>query len=163
MQLSDLDFYPAEKKLRQFGVLLVLFGALIPVVAWLRGWTGEVFLTSALPLENQTPSNLANSVIWNSVALYFASMTFTVWGLAGFFHPNLLRLLFVTWMIVAFPIGWSISQGILLLIFIGVFLPIGIYFRLTGRDALHLKRANETTAWKSGPGPLPASRYFQQF
>lgn len=163
MQLSDLDFHPAEKKLRQFGVLLVLFGALIPVLAWLRGWTGLVSHDPLSPLENQAPTILANNILWNSVAIYFASLALTAWGLAGIVQPKLLRLLFVTWMLVAFPIGWAISQGILLAIFLGVFLPIGLYFRLTGRDALLLKRANKISTWKSGPGPLPASRYFQQF
>ncbi len=163
MQFSDLDFHPAEKKLRQFGILLVLFGVLIPFVAWMRGWTGLDYLASPLPLENQTPILLSNTLLWNSVAIYFTSLVLTAWGLAGMANPKLLRLFFVGWMVVAFPIGWTISQGILLLIFVGVFLPIGLFFRLTGRDALHLKRSQESTAWKSGPGPLPPSRYFQQY
>ena len=43
-------------------------------------------------------------------------------------------------MVLAFPIGWTVSQVILLLMFYGLFTPIGLVFRLIGRDPLHRAR-----------------------
>ena len=39
-------------------------------------------------------------------------------------------------MVLAFPIGWTVSQVILAVMFYGLFTPIGLVFRLIGRDPL---------------------------
>ena len=39
-------------------------------------------------------------------------------------------------MVLAFPIGWTVSQVMLALMFFGLFTPIGLVFRLIGRDPL---------------------------
>ena len=49
-------------------------------------------------------------------------------------------MIYVGWMILAFPIGWTISQVILVVMFFGLFTPIGLIFRLLGRDPLHRAR-----------------------
>ena len=50
-----------------------------------------------------------------------------------------------------------------LCVFFGVFLPIGLAFRLMGRDALQLKMARDTTTyWRSKPKPPHAGSYYRQ-
>ena len=57
-------------------------------------------------------------------------------GPLGLIWPRLLRPIYVAWMVLAFPIGWTISQLILAVMFYGLFTPIGLVFRLIGRDPL---------------------------
>src|SRR5258708_39474019 len=108
MQWSDIRFRPPASTLRQFaGLWLICFGGL---AAWERFVRGHAALSTA-----------------------FAIMALTV-GPLGLIWPQLVRPIFVTWMILAFPIGWTISQLILALMFYGLFTPISLVFRLIGRD-----------------------------
>jgi hypothetical protein len=88
----------------------------------------------------------------------------TVIGIVGLVRPALVRWIFVTWMIVAFPIGWAVSHLLLAITFYGLFLPIGIVFRLMGRDPLTLRpRRDQPTCWVPKPTPQDVGRYFRQF
>ena len=55
-----------------------------------------------------------------------------------------MRLIYVGWMVLAFPIGWTVSQVMLALMFFGLFTPIGLVFRLIGRDPLQRTRPART-------------------
>jgi hypothetical protein len=50
--------------------------------------------------------------------------------------PKALKPLFVALSLAATPIGIVIGEVAMLLVYFGVFLPIGLLFRLKGRDAL---------------------------
>ena len=62
-------------------------------------------------------------------------------GVAGLVAPASVRPIYSGWMIVAFPIGWTISKLMLGTVFFIVFTAVGMVFRLTGRDALRMRRA----------------------
>ena len=67
-------------------------------------------------------------------------------------------------MVLAFPIGWTVSLVLLGLVYYGLFLPIGLVFRLVGRDALGLRsQPDATTYWTSRPEMADVRRYFRQF
>jgi hypothetical protein len=67
-------------------------------------------------------------------------------------------------MVLAFPIGWTISQLIVALLYYGLFTPIGIVFRLIGRDPLHrTHRPGIPTYWSPKMTATDPKRYFQQF
>jgi hypothetical protein len=138
MQWSDIQFSPSPKTLRQFaGLWIVCFGGLA-----LWQWLGRGHGTAA--------------AILGVVAL-------TV-GPVGLLRPEWLRPLYVGWMVLAFPIGWTISQLILGVIYALVFTPIGLVFRLIGRDPLHrTRRPGVETYWTAKPVAASARRYFQQF
>ena len=73
------------------------------------------------------------------------------------------RHIFVTWSVIAFPIGWVVSRLALGLLFYGVFTPIGLLFRLIGRDALMRRRpTGQDTYWTTTGPPPSASSYFRQ-
>jgi len=116
------DNSPATPKiLRQFAALwLVFFGAL---AAWHArrgsGWLALVFGAIAIGA-----------------------------GAPGLVNPRRLRPLFLLLMVVTEPLGQAFSRVLLAVLFYGLFVPIGLAFRLAGRDALRLRyRAGRETYW----------------
>jgi hypothetical protein len=96
-----------------------------------------------------------------AVALAILALTIGPLGLA---LPQLIRPVFVVWMVLAFPIGWTVSQLILALIFYGLFTPIGFLFRLIGRDPLHRARPPALESyWSPKATPGDPRRYLKQF
>jgi hypothetical protein len=138
MQWSDIQFSPSAKTLRQFaGLWLACFGGLALWEGFIRGHatTAAVFFTLALAV-----------------------------GPLGLVWPSVVRPIYVAWMVLAFPIGWAVSQLTLALLFYGLFTPIGLVFRLIGRDPLHLARPQGVeTYWSRKVTPADPRRYFQQF
>jgi hypothetical protein len=85
-------------------------------------------------------------------------------GIAGLIKPNALRPLFIAASIVAFPIGWVVSQIMLAVMFYLVMTPIAFFWRARGRDLLQLRnKPDQSTFWiRRGPQP-PPERYLKQF
>ena len=138
MQWSDIRFDPDRKTLRQFaGLWLVVFGGMALWQALVRG-----------------RANLGLSV--GALAL--------VVGVAGLTRPEWVRLIYIGWMVLAFPIGWTVSQVILLLMYFGLFTPIALVFRLIGRDPLQrARRPGIESYWTPKPAPAGVRGYFKQF
>jgi Saxitoxin biosynthesis operon protein SxtJ len=138
MQWSDIPFDPPRKTLRQFaGLWMAFFGG---IAVWQALVKGHVAL-----------------------GLSLAALALTI-GLLGLTRPERVRLIFVGWMVLAFPIGWTVSQVMLALMFYGLFAPIGLVFRLIGRDALRRARpSGRESYWDPKPAPTELGRYFKQF
>jgi hypothetical protein len=138
MQWSDIPFKPDRKTLRQFaGLWLIVFGGMA--------------LWQALVLKRTT------------LGISLGALALVV-GLAGLTRPEWVRLIYVGWMVLAFPIGWTISQVMLLLMYGGLFVPIGLVFRLIGRDPLQrTRRPGIESYWTPKPAPADVKNYFQQF
>ena len=137
MKWSDLPLRPDDRTLRQFaGLWVVFFGGM---AAW--QWLGH-----------DRPT----------VGLVLAVLAATV-GPVGLVWPRAIRPIFVGWIVAVFPIGWVVSLLVLGLLFFVVFTPLGLLFRLIGRDALLLKRRPElATYWTPKPAIAPA-RYFRTY
>src|SRR5215471_3615737 len=98
MRWSDIRFDPTRRTLRQFaGLWLVFFGGLSLWHALVRGQPG--------------------------LGLILAALALTI-GLVGLVRPEWVRLIYVGWMVLAFPIGWTVSQVMLGVMFFGLFTPI---------------------------------------
>jgi hypothetical protein len=138
MQWSEAIKPPSEKLLRQFaGLFLLVFLAL---AGW-RVWQGQVD-------------------VW---AKSLAVLAVVVGGL-GLVWPRAIRYVYTGWMIVAFPIGWTISMAVLGLLFFVLFTPIAALFKLIGRDELRLRRRDERVShWTAKPAPSSVREYFRQF
>jgi len=66
--------------------------------------------------------------------------------------------------VLAFPIGWVISQIMLLLMFYVVLTPVAWIFRLRGRDMLQRKPAPARASyWVPKESPTDLRRYFRQY
>jgi len=135
----EIPWHPDDRRLRQFAGLWLLFSAGL-LIHWSRA--------------------LAN---YPYVALFVAVSAVAV-GIVGLFKPQLLRPIYVGWIIAVFPIGWIVSRLVLAILFYAVFTPIGLLFRILGRDALGLKRQPELASyWVSKETPDDPRRYLQQF
>jgi len=123
--------------LRQFAVLgLVFFGGL---AVW-RTWHGQ-------------------SGDW-TIAIAIAAVLI---GGAGLIAPAVLRPIYMGWMILAFPIGWTVSRIALALMFFLMFTGVAVVFRLIGRDALRLRRPKGDTYWVPKSTPHAGEEYLRQY
>lgn len=137
MQWSDLPRNPPARTLRQFAVGLLVF--LVALACW-QEFTHH-----------------------NRFAAFMLAAVGLLAGSAGLVYPRLLRPVFVGWMVLAFPIGWAVSQATLAVLFYGLFTPIGLVFRLFGRDVLvRRRRADYDSYWQVKPAAQDARTYFRQ-
>jgi hypothetical protein len=130
-------FVPSPRMLRQFAAIcLVFFGAL----AYLFFRRGSPLLGAA-----------------------FAIVSVTV-GSLGLARPEAIRPFFLGWMGLTQPIAWAISHLLLGCLLYGLFTPVGVLFRIIGRDALAVRRSAAQTSYWTRRGPTTdLRRYFRQF
>ena len=116
MTLVEINWKPTDRQLRQFGIICLIA---LPLVGWIWG---------------ATPLVLGALV---TIGLLLA--------VAGVAIPKALKPVFLALTILATPIGIVIGEVVMLLIYFGVFLPMGLVFRLLKRDALQIKRDQHAT------------------
>src|SRR4051794_20690030 len=138
MTWSDLPFTAPVRTLRQFaGLWLVFF----------LGLAGMQVLGKGLSMKAGGCACLALVV-----------------GVAGMWRPGVVRPVFVTALVLTFPLGWLMSRLLLACLYYAVFTPLGLVLRLAGRDALGLRgNAGATSYWETKPGAESVRRYFRQF
>jgi hypothetical protein len=138
MRLLEINWNPPDRQLRQFGVVAAVA---LPLFGWLCTATpGRGFLLSGLAITGLTLA------------------------IVGMVRPRLLRPVFVTLCLIALPIGLVVNEIILLVLYGGVFTPMALVFRLTGRDAL--QRAFDRRAptyWQPKVQPVTVRQYFRQY
>jgi len=140
MSLIKIDRDPPLRDLRKFGLL------------WFPLFCGVL-----------------GAVLYHKVGMLPLSVT--IWCLAapaivlGAVKPAWVRPLFLGLMYLTFPIGFVISHVMLALIYYGVFTPIGLLMRMTGKDPLRRKRrAGASTHWiPRSKAEVDKERYFRQF
>ena len=141
MALVEIQWRPSPRELRKFGLAILLGMGVIGTGFWF-GWL--------LPEQR----NLAQ-VLW---------MVGTVVGSVGLTGTKAALPLYWAWMAVAFVMGNIISRLILAVVFYGLITPMGLCFRLRGRDRLQLeKRRDVPTYWtemKSSDDPASYERQF---
>lgn len=111
---------------------------------------------------------LAGLVVWwKSGHLAWAALC---WGFAlilpvlGLISTRLLRPVYVVLMALALPIGFVVSHAVLGILYYGLFTPLGLFFRLKGRDALLRRIKPEAeTYWIESDKPRPPEDYYRQF
>ena len=138
MQWSDVTKPPSPKTLRQFaGLCLVFFTSLAGWRVWHVGLDAPATALAAVGLGV---------------------------GLTGLARPVLIRWIYTGWMMAAFPIGWTLSYLVLGAMYYLVFSPVAIFFRLTGRDVLGLRRQPPgQTYFVPKVGARDVRDYFRQF
>ena len=139
MSLLQFPRDPSERQLRQFGL-----SCPIGVVLLCLFWQANAMLILAA---------LAVGVLSVSLALT---------------TPRLLRPVFLILLIVLFPIGFVLSEVILLLVFTFVVVPIALTLRILGRDTLNRHNALRTAAskeslWILRDQPKRPEQYYRQF
>jgi len=148
MNLLDVTLDPEPRVLRQFGFFaLAAFGLLGAVALWRSTLFGFVLGERALP-----------------VAIGFFALG-AVSALFSLVAPRANRPLYVGLIVLTFPIGFVLSFLVLGILFFLVLSPVGLLFRLIGRDGLQLRiDPAATTYWVDRePGGPDTERYFKQF
>jgi hypothetical protein len=139
MRWSDIQFDPDRKTLRQFAAIWLAFFSGLAI--WQGIWRG-----------------------YAPAGYVLAAVALAV-GLPGLLMPAKIRPVFVAATVLAFPIGWLVSHTILAVLFYGILTPVGIVFRLMGRDPLCRRRAAVAPAsyWTTKRKPDSTREYFNQF
>ncbi len=72
--------------------------------------------------------------------------------------------LYLVFVVVTLPIGWTIGHALMFLFFYGLLMPVGLFFRLIGRDVLHRRLNPQAPSYWTAHKPAQGKkRYFQQF
>ena len=130
------NWYPGPKQLRQFAMACLPGFGLIGAVAYWRFHSPTVA-----------------QVFWAIGVVSFV---------IGMIVPRAIQPLYSLLMAITLPIGWLVSNILLRVIFYGLLTPIGLFFKLTGRDALHLKRQQVATYWKPRSERTNIMDYYRQ-
>jgi len=134
MKLVEINWHPSDSQLRQFGVLSLVA---LPAIGWLWG-AGNTVLG-----------------MLTATGILFASV--------GLVIPSLLKPVFLTLSIAAMPVGLVIGELAILSIYFGIFLPLGLIFRLIGRDALQRQiDRNSDSYWAPKQRPANVASYYRQ-
>jgi hypothetical protein len=135
MSLAEINWNPTDRQLRQFGAISFVA---VPVITWF--WDAN----------------------WTAIGI--AAAVGAAICLVGWFFPRGLQPLFVGLMVVTYPIGLVVGELLMMMIYYGVFLPIGCVFRLMGRDPLerHIDR-QAATYWQTKKHSTDPASYFRQF
>ena len=67
------------------------------------------------------------------------------------------------WMRFGFLLGLIVSPIVLGIIFFGMFTPIAMLMRLSGRDELRLKFSHKVSHWKTRSEPIKSESFKHQF
>lgn len=135
MKLVEMNWRPTDRQLRQFGAIGLIA---LPLLGWL--WSAGILGIGILA----------------AIGLLLAAL--------GLVYPQSLRPIFVGLSLVSLPIGCVVSELALLVVFYGVFLPIGLLLRLLGRDPLDRKLdAQARSYWQPKKPPAGAASYFRRW
>lgn len=135
MALLRIDWNLGPAKVRRFGLMLA--GLSLPLSAF-WAWRGHP---------------LAAGII--------AGAGLSLGALTAAFPGSVGLQFYKAWMGVSFVIGSVVSPVILGLVYYGVLTPMSLALRLTGRDALRLKRPDADTYWV--PLAIPEEKsYFER-
>lgn len=139
-----LDWKPNTRKLKQFGVFSLFgFGVIGLLVA------------DQLGCFDGSGTWLPSQIIWIVGAVSFV---------LAFVRPTLLKPLFLLLSIIAFPIGLVMGNVLLVGIYLGLFLPIGLIMKLVRKDPLHRKWDRSAASyWSNRSAVTSQERYYHQY
>lgn len=136
--MIDLNLNPNRKELRQFSIALIVATAVVGSILW---W--------------KLGPNPWSQGLWIGGPIA---------GLIGLALPAAIKPVFIALSVIAFPIGMVIGTLALVVVYYGVITPIGLVFRLIGRDPLHRRFDDAAPSYWIERKPRPAAgRYFRQF
>lgn len=137
------NFHPEPRVLRQFAVFAIV----------------------GLPLLAALVLRMLGTFAWTHPALYVAAgLGLLQFVLFAARVPAPARWLYVGLTVVALPIGFVLSQVLMAVIYYFVITPIGLVFRLIGRDAMGRKREPQRASYWHDRGPMrKPSSYFRLY
>tara|TARA_A100001015_G_scaffold43099_1_gene47264 strand:- start:3556 stop:3957 length:402 start_codon:yes stop_codon:yes gene_type:complete len=99
----------------------------------------------------------------NNMSFYVLGTCSIVFFLVTFFKAEILKPLNWLWMSFGLVIGMIVSPIVMGVIFFMIFTPIGILFRLFGRDELLLQFKTKPSYWTKRNNDLQSNSFRRQF
>jgi len=148
MSLIKIDWNPDRTMLRRFAVVAtVIFAALAGWVAWRSAIVGVDVPQRAVPW---VAGILAALAAWAGVAAAAA--------------PAAIRPVYLALTAIGLPIGFVVSQVVLVGVYYGVLTPIGLILRLAGQDPMRRRFDRSAgTYWDRRDPDVAVERYFRQY
>ena len=136
MKLVEINWEPTDRQLRQFGTAALI---VLPLAAW---WWGGA----------------SSCVFWTGATAGGAA------ALLAILRPASLKAVFLGLSLLSMPIGMVMAELAMLLVYGIAVLPIGLFFRLVGRDPLQrgLDRS-AATYWEPRKPPSGPASYLRQW
>lgn len=137
--MIDINRHPSRSQLRQFGAIV------LPIL----------LAAGAIYLGRRGSSPGLVLALGAAAALSL---------LVGLIRPMLLRPLFVGLQYATFPLAWTLSHAVLILIFALCISPLGLLMRLCRRDRLGRRFDRQARSyWVERRPTADKARYFHQF
>jgi len=146
-KMIEIDWKPDDRVLRQFGGIALLGFSFLAALAWWELFVFSFGLGEARPI----------------VAGGFAALA----GISAFCSlvaPRANLPIYLGLTVLSYPIGFVLSYVIMGTIFYVLLAPVGLFFRVTGRDPMKRRFEPETKSyWIDSRPARPNERYFHQF
>jgi hypothetical protein len=147
-KLIEIDLRPDERTLRQFGLIALVGFGFVAAIAWF-----DALIFAAFPL-----GGAKTAVVGIFAALAGASALFSA------VYPKANLPIYLGLTILSYPIGFVLSYVIMGTLFYLLLAPVGLFFKLTGRDPLARKFDPDASSYWQQARPARASEtYFKQF
>jgi hypothetical protein len=79
-------------------------------------------------------------------------------------YPRGVRPVYVLLCLLALPVGLAVSEAMLMLLFYGILFPLGMIFRIVGRDGLQRRMDPAATCyWQPRRQPGDVASYMRQW
>lgn len=139
MSLIEINRYPKNKELRNFGIIALIASAIISLL---------LYLLKAPGLQ------------WILVIIGAGFVIF----LCSLISYKLTRIIYLALILITLPIGWAISFILMAVFYFLILTPLGLVFRMAGRDPLHRKFDSKAKSYWLKRKPVDTiDRYFHQF
>jgi hypothetical protein len=139
MSLIEINWYPKHKELRNFAIIALIASLLIASI---------LYVVKGVRIQ------------WAAIVVAAGFAIF----LSSFISLKLTRIIYLGLILVTFPIGWAISMILLTAFYFLLLLPLGLFFRMLGRDPLCRKFEPEAKSyWLTRREPDSLDRYFHQY
>jgi hypothetical protein len=146
-KLIDINLEPDDKTLRQFGIIALLGFGFVAAIAWFE------LLIFSFGLGE-----------WRSVVAGTFAALAAISALFSLLYPRANLPIYLGLTVLTYPIGFVLSYLIMGTLFYVLLAPVGLFFKLTGRDPLARRFEPEaTTYWRGARAARPNESYFKQF
>jgi len=139
MSLVEIDWNPKQKQLRSFGKIALAASTVIALL---------LYLLKGIALK------------WVLIIFGFGLIIFII----GMISLKLTKMIYLGMILFTLPIGYVVSFILLALFYFFLLAPLGLIFRLIGRDPLNRRfDPNKKSYWLSRQSPEGPEQYFHQF
>ncbi len=139
MSLVEIDWNPKSKQLQSFGKIALIASAVISLL---------LYLLKGVAIQ------------WVLIILAFGFIVFVI----SMISLKLTKIIYLGMILVTLPIGFVVSFILLAAFYFLLLTPLGLIFRLIGRDPLCRKfDLNAKSYWLSRQPPKGPEQYFHQF